>query len=190
MKFILFEICLASSVRSFIFLKILKFSVVLSYHVFPSFNIFSLSLGSDDRVLALLLWSLGTWVLLTVLSGPLMYPASWHQHHQLSCFFDFFPHLVLSSPLKAFECYYYYYLVVVTLVFCFKLSSCYSFTLSVDEEPPVQFAFEDIFFPCDVALVFVESSCCLCHLDICAWPSVLPHTFSLLLDESRGVNGD
>lgn len=90
LKFILFEICLASSVRSFIFLKILKFSVVLSYHVFPSFNIFSLSLGSDDRVLTLLLWSLGTWVLLTALSGPLMYPASWHQHHQLSCFFDFF----------------------------------------------------------------------------------------------------
>lgn len=81
-------------------------------------------------------------------------------------------------------------LVVITLVFCFKLFSWYSFTLSVDEEPPVQFAFEDIFFPCDVALVFVESSCCLCHLDICAWPSVLPHTFSLLLDESWGVNGD
>lgn len=90
LKFILFEICLASSVCSFIFPKILKFSVVLSYHVFSSFNIFSSSLGSDDRVLALLLWSLGTWVLLTVLPGPLMYPASLHQHHHLSCFFCFF----------------------------------------------------------------------------------------------------
>lgn len=196
LKFILFEICLASSVRSFIFLKILKFSVVLSYHVFPSFNIFSLSLGSDDRVLALLLWSLGTWVLLTVLSGPLMYPASLHQHHQLSCFFVFFPpilfwahHWRLLNVIIIII-----FLVVVTLVFCFKLSSWYSFTLSVDEEPPVQFAFEDIFFPCDGSfsphriILLSVSSRYLC-MAFCPSPYFFPASWRVTGSE-RWLNPD
>lgn len=65
-------------------------------------------------------------------------------------FFWFFsPILFWAHHWRLLNVCFFFFLVVITLVFCFKLSSCYSFTLSVDEEPPVQFAFEDIFFPCD-----------------------------------------